>query len=328
MSWRLLAFTAVASADRDELFDDGWRFHRGDDTPAAVQCNTADFPVDFNWSSGIQRQKSSLSDTITGLPGGRYSVTATDARGCVGKSDPIDFKIITPITASANILNNLCFGEQNGSVNLNPAGGTPPYGVAWTTGSDDFFIDELPNGSYVATIMDDEKCTYITQPFKVTSPDSLSINSTILPSGTEDNAGSIELIIQGGKAPYMVHWPDEVDAHGRIAHNLPSGDYIIQVEDSNGCMKTISVYVPMFSSTVDLSTGISIYPNPSHGLYSIINKTGMEITNIEVISLSGEKFEVMEHGFIPETLPSGNYIIRVVLEGGYPIYRKLVLIRN
>lgn len=293
-----------------------------------VTLQEAAFPVDFNWSSGIQRQKSILSDTITGLPGGRYSVTATDARGCVGKSDPIDFKIITPITASANIQNNLCYGEREGSINLNPTGGTPPYAVAWNTGSDDFFIDELQNGSYVATIMDDEECTYTTQPFKVISPDSLSINTTILPSGTEDNAGSIELIIQGGKAPYMVHWPVEVDAHGRIAHNLPSGDYIIQVEDSNGCMGTISVNVPMFSSTVDLSTGISIYPNPSHGFYSIINNTGLEITSIDVISMTGELFEVVQHGFIPETLPSGNYIIRVVLEDGYPIYRNLVLIRN
>ncbi|KXK16461.1 MAG: fibronectin type III domain-containing protein [Candidatus Parvibacillus calidus] len=81
----------------------------------------------YRWSTGA------LGNSITGLPAGNYSVTFTDANGCVGTRASI--AITEPSKLTEDALQTeyvVCFGKSK-EVTPQVNGGTPPYSYTWVT---------------------------------------------------------------------------------------------------------------------------------------------------------------------------------------------------
>ena len=82
-------------------------------------------PYSYSWSNGA------ISEDLSGLVAGTYTVTVTDA---VGETLSLEVTITqaSAVSVSASQTNVLCNGASTGAVNITPGGGMAPYTYAWT----------------------------------------------------------------------------------------------------------------------------------------------------------------------------------------------------
>jgi gliding motility-associated-like protein len=208
----------------------------------------------YGWSSN----SSVTTSSITGLPGGLYSVTVTDASGC---SVSAQFNIFeaTPISVtSINITDVACAGQNNGSVAITATGGIPPYQFIWSNGTTGATDSNLSMGIYYLSITDSNSCTLmvdytISQPGPLLSgtPDILNIGCS---GGT---TGSITANPSGGTQPYFYSWVQQSNGqtyNTQTINNLSADNYLLMVTDAHGCSITASYTisaVPQLSYTYD-----------------------------------------------------------------------------
>ncbi|MEI6410478.1 MAG: gliding motility-associated C-terminal domain-containing protein [Bacteroidota bacterium] len=180
---------------------------------------------------------------------GTYSVTVTFSNG-PSTSTNVQVTIPPAITipaAQATVVAVSCFGGNNGSISINPAGGTAPYTYKWA-GPNNFMaqtkdIANLLAGNYVVTVTDSKGCSLSSNAFPVNGPQVLtlltgSIQATnVKCSGGGDGSINISNAITGGTAGYSVAWtgPNGYTATGTAITGLLTGNYTPTVTDSRGC---------------------------------------------------------------------------------------------
>jgi len=74
---------------------------------------------------------SATSQDITGLAEGTYSVSITDANGCV-LGDSYQVLPAAGIIVTGAVVNSACLGSNNGSINMSHTGGVAKFTFAWT----------------------------------------------------------------------------------------------------------------------------------------------------------------------------------------------------
>ena len=110
-------------------------------------------PYTYNWNNGATTQD------LSGLAGGTYSVTVTDANGCTGVGIYNVPESSAMLTLSADITPVTCAGDQDGAIDLTVAGGTAPYTYLWSNGETTRDISGLAGGDYTVTVTDTYGCT-------------------------------------------------------------------------------------------------------------------------------------------------------------------------
>ncbi len=100
---------------------------------------------------------------IANLAPGSYSVTITDLiLGCNIVRNINVTNVAPPVLQIPNIVNASC-GMNNGSINLQVSGGTPPYSYLWNSTPNQISQDLLnvPQGYYCVTVTDAPGCTSV-----------------------------------------------------------------------------------------------------------------------------------------------------------------------
>jgi ABC-type Fe3+-hydroxamate transport system substrate-binding protein len=111
-------------------------------------------PYTFIWSTGASTQN------VSGLIAGNYTVTVTDANGCITSLNKTVSQPSATLTASLESSEEVsCNGGANGLININVAGGTSPYSYSWSNGATTQNILNLTSGSYTVTVTDANNCT-------------------------------------------------------------------------------------------------------------------------------------------------------------------------
>ncbi|MBK9353831.1 MAG: SprB repeat-containing protein [Bacteroidetes bacterium] len=188
----------------------------------------------YSWSNGATTQD------INGLAAGSYTVSVTDAIGCVS-TQTITIASSAQLELDYSSTNVLCFGGVNGSIDLIVISGTPGYTYLWSNGSTTEDISNLTAGNYTVNVTDSKGCT-ASQSISITHISAqISIDPTVVNATCGNSNGSITLSINGGTAPYSYNWGGGITTQNRI--NLPAGAYAVTVTDANGCTGSANISV-------------------------------------------------------------------------------------
>ena len=182
--------------------------------------------LSYSWSNGNSSQD--LVNVFSGL----YSLTVTDQNSC---SKILDFEILQPIEyyVNFNVANLNCFNENNGSINLDVSGNTPPYTFLWNTGDTTEDIQNLISGMYSVEVTDVNGCKELFET-EVTEPEQIIIDVNVYNSSClENNDGEIRSFVSGGTLPHNYLWSNG-GVNSEIVE-LAKGTYSLQITDANNC---------------------------------------------------------------------------------------------
>lgn len=199
---------------------------------------------DIIWSNG------STSTTISNLIAGSYSCTITSSTQkteiygpfVVTQPDPIMVQITSGPSDP---------GQNNGFVDVFIEGGTSPFTILWSNGSDNPTLTDLAPGQYCYTITDANDCTYddclmIEEVSGINSLPGL-ISWKLSPNPTRNDVQLQMQFDQGHRLQIAI-----IDMTGRVRReliaegntinqtidmsSLPSGQYILRIQSEDGQM--------------------------------------------------------------------------------------------
>ncbi len=193
-------------------------------------------PYTSSWSTG------DLTEDISGLSIGNYTVTVTDANNCSTANSYSVTQPLLPIQTSVTTSNVNCFGGSDGTINLTVSGGTSPYNVIWSNGATTEDISNLITGTYSATITDANNCSTIISETINQPLSGILISATITNVACfGDATGSINLNVTGGSGSYIYTWSN--GATTEDLQNLQVGNYIITISDVSNCSASSNFFV-------------------------------------------------------------------------------------
>ena len=212
---------------------------------------TGNQPYQYNWQmvgSGTQGSGQNINANpfvITGLQGGTYNVTVTNAQGCTGTGQVVVGQSANTINLNATAIAASC-GQNNGSVNLSVSGGTPGFTYLWSNGATTQNLSGLAAGTYCVTVSDAAGCTASTCATVAGTP-AVSLNATV---ECVNNVSKVTVNVAAGTAPFTYSYNGPTGTvNGTAAtspivlNNLPNGSYTLTVADATGCSKTVNFTV-------------------------------------------------------------------------------------
>ena len=207
------------------------------DATGAINLNVIGgvFPYDFAWNNG------SIAEDLSSITAGPYSVVITDANGCVLNFATNISQPAQALTATETHQNILCYGANNGSINLTVTGATPAYSYSWSNGANTQDIATLIAGTYTATITDANNCVLLF-PVTITQPSApLTLQNTITNvQCTGESSGAIDITVVGGTSPFTYFWNTGATTQDLVG--VPIGQYTLAVTDANNCV-TSNIFV-------------------------------------------------------------------------------------
>ncbi|MCS7085448.1 MAG: PKD domain-containing protein, partial [Bacteroidia bacterium] len=173
---------------------------------------------------------------LYGLPEGTHVVRIEDETGCA-----IDtFVVLTapaPLTLSLVANDVRCFGQNNGSIDAQASGGTPPYAFSLDGSeyqSQGHFLNLTP-GLYVVYVRDANGCTTSVET-RIAEPRALrAFSHTIAPVKCHGGSdASVEITALDGTPPYRYSHGENFDENP-LRDGLSAGIWTFTVRDANGC---------------------------------------------------------------------------------------------
>ncbi|MBG6132586.1 gliding motility-associated-like protein/uncharacterized repeat protein (TIGR01451 family) [Aquimarina sp. EL_43] len=242
--------------------------------PMIVTAGGGTPPYEFS-SDGITFVSGANPFTFPTLPKGDYNFYVRDANGCPSPaSNTITIRETPEIKVTLDLNNTfiICFGERTGSINAKAEGGLGDYGYRVTgtdylgnavelpgpIGSDNTqttsFFGDLLAGNYTYTVTSGDCIDNVT-PFEIGQPKEKftaeAFETPVTCSGERN--GNIRVTASGGTAPYTFSLynsanlavyelrGDDIDnlLGEHTFENLLPDTYRVEVEDANGCPRTI-----------------------------------------------------------------------------------------
>ncbi len=251
----------------------------------SVAINGGNSPFTYLWNTN------QTTATINNAAGGTYTVTVTDASGCV---DVASTSIFEPNNLFALLnANDATCGQTNGDASvINITGGTPPYTYVWNTGVSDAPISGVAAGTYTVTLTDANNCTDVSSvTVSAGSRATLSFTSTDVGcAGVNDGTASVSAT--GGTSPYSYEWSNGETTQN--ISNLSAGTYVVTLTDGDNCTVAGSAVVNNSGATVDfISTdvcsdaqlgGIDILVSGGQQPYTIDWSNGLPNTSLTGLS--------------------------------------------
>jgi gliding motility-associated-like protein len=209
-----------------------------------------------------------LTQDLTGVPAGTYTVTIT-----LGSSIVIASTTVTdpsPLGVTSTITDPNPPGSSTGIVDITVSGGMPPYAFLWSyqnrTTED---LTGVPSGSYTVTITDSKGCTFIPDPYIVGADLTATVNN---PTCAGICNGSVtNLTPSFGTAPYTYLWSN--GATTKDINNLCAGTYCVTITDIGGSTRDTCFNIIQPPALVVTATLINDVNENCHGAIDL-NVTG------------------------------------------------------
>ena len=228
-------------------------------------------PYTWVWGNGV------ANASLSNIPGGNYSITATDALGCT-KVETVVLNAPPALVVEVFPTNIPCSTLPNGgAVNAGVAGGVNPYTFLWNTGSTASGLQGIPQGTYTVTVTDVNGCTAVDDA-TVTQPPPLTASLVSVTPACGGNNGSATITVGGGTPPYKHVWSN--GQMGLTATNLAPGQYYVCTFDANNCQFDVWVVIPVGEGLdVNLNIVKAECPGVDNGVVTaIVNPPGGTFT--------------------------------------------------
>ncbi|MBX7182517.1 MAG: gliding motility-associated C-terminal domain-containing protein [Bacteroidia bacterium] len=212
-------------------------------------------PYSYFWSNG------GLTNSVSGLCAGLYTVTITDATNCAQTFTYSVVNTNTTISVTASSIDVTCYGGSNGSASAFVSGGSAPYTYIWSTTPQQTTqaVSGLSPGTYFVSITDANGCVASDQT-TVGEPDTFifSLPVAIDPLCANTCDGQITITAAGGILPYTFSWVPATGSSSPTASNLCAGTYTAVLTDANGCQASQSATI---NQPAPLVTSVTVTPS-------------------------------------------------------------------
>ncbi len=213
----------------------------GNDGSITIEVLGGDSPFIVEWPVANQIYTFVDQATLSNLSEGVYEISVEDASSCAAQLTVELFPYQELELELISLVNPSCYASNDGVIEVEGAGGQPPYVFQWSNGESGNNVNSLVAGSYSLTLTDAFGCSIDTV-FNLVEPDSLgaliAFDEVGCPGGED---GAISVVAFGGIPSYSFEWSTG-DSLGNLV-NLPEGIYEVTVSDQNGCSVTESVEV-------------------------------------------------------------------------------------
>ncbi|MCB0396547.1 MAG: gliding motility-associated C-terminal domain-containing protein [Flavobacteriales bacterium] len=167
--------------------------------------------------------------------------------------------------------NSDCKNVNDGSITSVTLGGTAPFTYTWSSGHTQANITGLSPGTYSVTVTDSEGCTG-TNSTTISEPTFL-IATIVSSTDATCTGGSATVSVTGGTPPYTYDW-SPTGGTQPTASNLPPGNYLVIVTDSNGCQALANVTIGQVSALTGTISGTNVTCNGSNNGTAVITPSG------------------------------------------------------
>lgn len=258
-------------------------FNGGNNGSIDVTVGGGTSPYIYNWSGPPGGYDKDVED-IAMLETGIYTLTVTDANGCIAIKDNIEVKEPARLTFNpVNVSPIDCYGRVNGVITISGSGGLPNYrfellkdngasiyiatGDVFNTNTLDipFIVTDLPKGNYKVRLTDnigttnpqiviESEIVEIKEP----APVEFTITSTTNVLCKEDTTGAATVTITGGWGNYITEWyKDGITLYSTEQNptNLIAGTYILIVKGatSNPNSTTCPTITPIAEGEITIT---------------------------------------------------------------------------
>lgn len=276
-------------------------------------------PYAYTWSNTTQ-----TTLDITGLTANSYTLTITDANGCVVTSGPhvVALDAVPSISGTPTIVHETCLAL--GSITgLTVSGGVGTLSYEWNgITASEANLAAASAGFYTLVVTDQNGCTATSGPHTITAPVLPTIEgSPIITPITCTVPGTITgLSASGGSAPYNYLW-NSMPATVNLSTTI-TGNYTLTVIDANGCSVTSGPHTvgeaatPAFSGTPIITdvtcnslgsiTGINVSGGAAPYTYEW---NGVGSTSIDLLNVGAGAYTLVVEDANGCTLTSGPHTV-------------------
>ncbi len=210
-------------------------------------------PFQYLWSN------QSTNQDLLNVPAGHYTVTVTDAAGCL----VIDSATVSEPDTMTTVITATpvsCSTSADANIQLTVTGGTPPYNFLWSNFVFTQNQTNVPAGTYTVLITDKNGCLQMDAITIIPAP---GLNATLTVkdiSCHNDNNGEVEVVVNGGTPPYNYNWSNNLT--GSSVTNLIPGIYSVTITDAVGCS---GVHSALITEPLELNLTVSASSVLCHG---------------------------------------------------------------
>ena len=204
-------------------------------------------PITYSWSNA------STSEDISGLIAGTYTLTATDANGCIFVHNENVSNTTGTLQIDNAVVSDETCNDGAGAIDLFISGGSLPYTFVWDNGAITEDISSLSAGMYNITVTDANGCQVNGNYTINNNTGTLAVTSIGTAENCSNGAGAIDITVTGGTGPYTYVWnsgPTTEDLTG-----LSGGTYSCTITDQGtGCeVLTGNIIISNNPGTLDVT---------------------------------------------------------------------------
>lgn len=218
------------------------------DGSAEVTVSGGMLPYVLSWTGPVSGSINIVThgtQMLNDLDAGVYTVTLTDASGCIttctfvieGVPCAVTLDVVTVVDASC--------GSNNGSISVSATGGSAPYMYA-IDNSPPVLSPEFPGlfaGNYTIVVTDNVGCTASVTAI-VGETEAPVIEDIVTENSTCNQPdGSITILASGGFGMLSYILNSNPPQSAPLFENLTAGNYAIQVIDEAGCVVNANVVI-------------------------------------------------------------------------------------
>lgn len=225
----------------------------GDNCKGAIDIAVAGgaSPYAYKWA-GPTANIADIQDP-TSLCEGTYTVSVTDARGCVAvKTGIVVSGAARPCPTVSKLTQPKCNDTNDGAIEITVTAGKSPYTYVWQKDGKAYsgttaILNGLTQGTYGVTVTDNAGKTCASTAITLTAVTNMQVTETVTdPVPSKASNGAVVIAVTGGSGNYTYNWENNIGTTNAIS-NLKTGYYTVTVTDNvNGCkmIKTVTVGDP------------------------------------------------------------------------------------